>query len=52
MNADILDTLERSLDYILSEAEKRDYDPPAPTDLVADLEYAIALVSDAINNQK
>ena len=39
---DMYGALEVDLDYIMTEAEKRDFDPPVPCELLADIEHALA----------
>lgn len=39
---EMLEALEAAYEHIMSEAEARDYDPPVPTKLVADMTAAIA----------
>lgn len=39
---DMLATLKETLDRLLSQAEARNYDPPADPEIIADIEWAIA----------
>lgn len=38
----LLEALEQARTYMFDEAERRDFDPPIPTELVADIDAAIA----------
>lgn len=42
--AELIEAHKKLLDYVLSEAEARNYDPPADTAVIADSEAALARV--------
>lgn len=42
LSLELYEALAAAREYIMSEAEKRNYDPPVPTALVADMDTSLA----------